>query len=86
MFFVVSDQRRSNILFKTWLLVQMRPILSAALPRLCLIGFTFAQPFLITKAIEIAAAPNIQPYNNYGYGLIGAYVLVYLGIAVCTTL
>lgn len=52
------------------------------IPRLFQIGFTYAQPFLVTAAINLAATPQTQPYNNNGYGLIGAYILVYSGIAV----
>lgn len=56
--------------------------MSAAIPKLCYIGFTYAQPFLITQAIALASTPEIQRYDNLGYGLIGAYVIVYTGIAV----
>lgn len=56
--------------------------MAAVIPRLCLLGFTFAQPFLVTKAVNLAGAPSTTAYNNIGYGLIGAYVLVYVGIGV----
>ncbi|KAI9845011.1 MAG: hypothetical protein M1837_005155 [Sclerophora amabilis] len=78
----VPDQRRANALMYTWLRVHIWQIMAAVIPRLCLIGFTFAQPFLVTRAIELAGSPSTQPNNNVGYGLIGAYILVYVGIAV----
>ena len=56
--------------------------MGAAIPKLLLIGFLYAQPLLINRAIELASLPEQQPFNNIGYGLIGAYALVYIGIAV----
>lgn len=58
------------------------PLAIPIIPRLFQIGFTYAQPFLITAAINLAATPQTQQFNNNGYGLIGAYILVYTGIAV----
>ena len=58
------------------------PLLAAAFPRFCLVGFSFAQPFLINRAILFSGSPNTPENRNVGYGLIGAYVLVYTGIAV----
>jgi hypothetical protein len=52
------------------------------IPRLFQTGFTYAQPFLITAAINLAVTPQTEQFNNNGYGLIGAYILVYTGIAV----
>lgn len=78
----VPDKQSPNAFLIAWISAQWSPLLSAAFPRLCLIGFTFAQPFLINRAIEFAVTPESQPYNNVGYGLIGAYVLVYSGLAV----
>ncbi|KAH7413379.1 ABC transporter family protein [Cadophora sp. MPI-SDFR-AT-0126] len=57
-------------------------LLAAAFPRLCLIGFNFAQPFLIVAAIENLKNPGAS--KNDGYGLIGAAFLIYLGIAMST--
>lgn len=42
--------------------------------------FTFAQPFLVTTTIRFVEKKN--PDINHGKGLIGAWALVYLGIAV----
>jgi len=52
------------------------------LPRLSLVAFNISQPFLINRAINfIDTSKTVQP-NNVGYGLIGAFALVYIGIAV----
>ncbi|KAK2853332.1 hypothetical protein FQN49_005174 [Arthroderma sp. PD_2] len=58
------------------------PILSIVFPRLCLIGFLFAQPFLLNRAILLASEPITEHTTNQGYGLIFAYVIVYVGLAV----
>ena len=56
-------------------------LLSAFPPRLALIGFNFCQPFLISRAISFSQQPKNDNTANVGYGLIGAYFLVYCGIA-----
>ncbi|KAL4908813.1 hypothetical protein BDW74DRAFT_187329 [Aspergillus multicolor] len=56
------------------------PYLSAFLPRLAYSCFTLTQPFLITAAINYIGGGSAEP-EVYGAGLIGAYILVYLGIA-----
>jgi len=66
----------------TWASVMRWPILSAVIPRLFEIGFVYSQPFLINRAIKLAQSPKSEENNNVGYGLIGAYVIVYAGIAV----
>lgn len=54
--------------------------LSVVIPRLCLIGFMYAQPFLITSTIIYVE--NAKENKNHAYGLIGATFFIYLGIAV----
>lgn len=55
---------------------------AAAITRAALIGFSFAQPFLITAAINhVERDPGVRNKNE-GYGLIGATFLIYLGITV----
>jgi hypothetical protein len=56
--------------------------MAASIPKLFEIGFTYSQPFLVNAAIKLASQPQMQPYDNTGYGLIGAYAIVYTGIAV----
>ena len=58
------------------------PLLAVIVPRACLTGLSFCQPFLINKAIILSVEPVTDKTNNVGYGLIGAYFLVYTGIAV----
>lgn len=62
------------------------PLAIPIIPRLFQIVFTYTQPFLITAAINLAATPQTPQFNNNGYGLIGAYILVYTGIAVSSFL
>tara|TARA_R110002060_G_scaffold42661_8_gene54169 strand:+ start:1093 stop:1293 length:201 start_codon:yes stop_codon:yes gene_type:complete len=45
-----------------------------------MIGFNFAQPFLIVSAIGNLRRPEAS--KNDGYGLIGAAFFIYSGIAV----
>lgn len=59
-----------------------RDILICIPPRLVLGGFTFCQPFLIQAAIEISEQRASPPIKDYGRALVGAFVLVYLGMAV----
>jgi hypothetical protein len=50
------------------------------IPRLFLVAFSIAQPFLIQDAIDFVENGN-EP-DRHGYGLIGAFGITYLGIAV----
>ncbi|KAI8938151.1 hypothetical protein NX059_005817 [Plenodomus lindquistii] len=60
------------------------PILAVVPPRIALIGFNFCQPFLINRAVTFSQQSTSSQTTNIGYGLIGAYVLVFVGIAVST--
>lgn len=55
-------------------------LLAGVFPRLCLTGFTYAQPFLITTLINHVESSDVK--SNAGYALIGAYLLVFFGAAV----
>ncbi|KAK1450990.1 ABC transporter [Colletotrichum cuscutae] len=80
----VPDKTVPGALFSTWLRAFAGPLAAAIVPKLFQIAFNYAQPFLIDEAIRLASQPQQQPYNNHGFGLIGAYVIVYTGIAVST--
>lgn len=55
---------------------------AAVVPRLCFTGFLFAQPFLINRIIIFVGTPTDERSNSVAGGLIGATILVYVGIAV----
>lgn len=55
-------------------------------PRVALVGFTFCQPFLINSILSYLAQPSETRNRNAGYGLIGATVIIYSGLAVSTAL
>jgi len=61
------------------------PIAAAAIPRLCQTGFTFCQPFLISRVIDFVSSPVDEP-KNFDYGLIGATFVIYTGLAFSTAL
>ena len=56
-------------------------LVAGVLPRLASIGFNFAQPFLIERALGLVDSPDLRTHN-YAYGMIAAYAIVYVGIAV----
>ncbi|TQV93036.1 ABC multidrug transporter [Cordyceps javanica] len=57
-------------------------ILLAIVPRLCLLGFTFSQPFFIESLLD-ALSLSVVP-ANISYGLVAAAFFIYAGIAVST--
>ena len=57
-------------------------ILYAVPPRLVFVAFQFCQPFLVHQAVSISEEPITTETTNSGYGLIGAYFIVYTGIAI----
>lgn len=61
------------------------PLLAGVLPRLANSAFTYAQPFLIDTALSLTSenTSTDSATRNYGYGLIAAYAIVYVGIGVC---
>ncbi|OQE74121.1 hypothetical protein PENNAL_c0084G03585 [Penicillium nalgiovense] len=62
------------------------PFLLGIFPRALQIGFTFAQPFLVettTSWVDSEDGPNTM---RQGYGLIGAFAVTYIGLAITTAL
>ncbi|EJP64369.1 Multidrug resistance-associated protein 4 [Beauveria bassiana] len=54
--------------------------LRVVVPRLCFLGFTFAQPWLIMSIIHAVVDGN--PGSEVSGGLVGATALIYIGIAI----
>lgn len=67
----------------TFILHYKWQILAAMPARLAYTAFTLAQPFLVQRVLDYTASPPDGTDDNTGYGLIAAYGLVYVGIAVC---
>ncbi|KID73574.1 ABC transporter, transmembrane domain, type 1, partial [Metarhizium brunneum ARSEF 3297] len=71
-------------LMKCTFLAYKWQFLAGVLPRLLFTGFTFAQPFLINAVVDFVGAPAEQQTAQVAASLVGATVLVYVGIAVCS--
>ncbi|KAK2813402.1 hypothetical protein FQN50_000718 [Emmonsiellopsis sp. PD_5] len=80
---VPLDSPKASLLLQTIKAFKW-PLLYGIIPRLFLIGFTFSQPFLIERAVTLSLLPVTDETTNWGYGLIGAYAIVYIGIAIST--
>lgn len=57
-------------------------VLGIFFPKLCYISLSLCQPFLIQKAVTFVQAAGSSGSNDTGYGLIGAFSLVFTGLAV----
>lgn len=53
------------------------------MPRLAFTGFCFAQPFLVERVLDFMTEPEHVNSDKYARGLVGAYTIVYFGLAVC---
>ncbi|EAT78337.2 hypothetical protein SNOG_14100 [Parastagonospora nodorum SN15] len=82
-----KQKEAAHSLLLVSLMHNKRAIGKAILPRLCQTGFVFAQPFLVKRVIGFIQSPNGESNNaSVGTGLIIAYVIVYIGIALATSL
>jgi hypothetical protein len=57
--------------------------MEGVLPRIAFTGFSFAQPFLVERVLAFMTEPEHVNSTNYARGLIAAYAIVYIGLAVC---
>lgn len=83
--FQLKNERKNRHKHRLLLLVircHKTALLLAVIPRLCLMGFTFAQPFLINRVITFVEGDKGNDPRSFAYGLMGATALVYLGLAV----
>ncbi|KAH8702423.1 multidrug resistance-associated protein [Talaromyces proteolyticus] len=56
-------------------------IAGIAFPRLCVVGFSIAQPFLVGRIVTMLQQTDLFSLDK-GYGLIGATIIVFIGVAV----
>lgn len=76
------DKTAKHALLTSTLSAYRAGYLAPVIPRLCLAAFSFSQPFLIKRIIEFVGESKHGLSNDVAGGLIGATVLVYLGLAV----
>lgn len=81
-----SNQKGRWDLFQALCSAQKWHLLVPVPARLALTGFTYAQPFLITTAVNYVQGPVGKENDDVGYGLIGATIMVYLGISTSNAL
>ncbi|KAG8405569.1 hypothetical protein J3458_022215 [Metarhizium acridum] len=66
------NKKMSHSLLVTYAVHFRWKLAAAVIPRLCLIGFKFAQPFLVQSAVVHLSDLNGEHSRNSGYGLIAA--------------
>jgi len=78
-----NDNHRHQLI-KATIYAYRWALLSALAPRLALSVFNFAQPFLIKATLNYIGSPSTLDSKLTGQALIGAYIVVYVGLAVRT--
>ncbi|KAB8258546.1 ABC transporter [Aspergillus pseudonomiae] len=73
------NHQEPHSLLRACFRANLASFLSPIIPRLCVIAFSFTQPFLINTTLQVM--DGSQPSTDVSRGLIGAWALVYLGIA-----
>lgn len=80
----LKQQQRSYASMRALASTLKWSILMAVFPRLIMLSLTVCQPILLNKLLDYLGKPSESMSKGVGYGLIGAYALVYIGIAVST--
>jgi hypothetical protein len=79
-----ANKARSHALFWSTLKATRYQMALCIFPRLCVVGFRFAQPFLISRTVNFV--DSIEESDNIGWGLTAAFVVVFVGKAVSSAL
>nr|AMM63163.1 AniL [Aspergillus nidulans NRRL 8112] len=77
-------KQNASSLQNVLLAVYRKELWGAFLPRLCLIGVNYAQPFLVNRVVSFLGQPDTTTSRGVALGLIAAYAIVYMGIAIAT--
>ncbi|RAL02582.1 P-loop containing nucleoside triphosphate hydrolase protein [Aspergillus ibericus CBS 121593] len=80
--FLSGKQQKRHVLLRRVVGELKWTLAAAAAPRICLIGFKFAQPFLINVLIKYVSDHGRDEPSGARYGFGGATVLIYVGLAV----
>ncbi|KAI9928790.1 hypothetical protein MW887_002008 [Aspergillus wentii] len=76
-----EGENRESLLFVTFRAFKWE-ILSAVPPRLCLAALNICQPLLLQRSLSYSSEVVNGQTMSIGYGLIGAYILVYVGMGI----
>lgn len=76
-----APRTRSHALFWSTLKTNQKALLLCIFPRLCLIGFRYAQPLLLARTVNFVGS---QDRDSIGWGLTGAFGVVFVGMAVAS--
>ncbi|UPK94751.1 hypothetical protein LCI18_005686 [Fusarium solani-melongenae] len=79
-----TQKSKKPSLFFTTIRVLKWELLSITPPRLAMIALSISQPFLVSHALRFLTMPASEATMNLGYGLIGAFALVFIGSAIIT--
>lgn len=81
---ILQGERKGgkHLLLLTILLELGPQIVIPVIPRLALLALAFCQPLLLRRLLDYLQDPVQRSNPRTGYGLIGAYFLVYGGMAV----
>ncbi|PYI01950.1 hypothetical protein BO78DRAFT_422977 [Aspergillus sclerotiicarbonarius CBS 121057] len=80
--FEKSQAKRYRLVRATLKIFKYR-LMWPAIPRLFLLAFTLLQPILMLKLLRWLEQTSHRDHD-IGYGILGAYVIVYVGLAVAT--
>ncbi|CCG83568.1 putative ABC multidrug transporter [Taphrina deformans PYCC 5710] len=78
--FVGARRTKSLGLFTSTIVTVLPFLLNCIIPRLCLIGFKYTQPLLLTRTINFANDSTAP--DRVGWGLTAAFGVVLLGLAI----
>lgn len=79
-----AKKARSHALFWSTLNSTRRQLALCIFPRLCLIAFRYAQPFLLSRTSDFVK--STKDTKNIGWGLTGAFGIVFMGTAIANGL
>jgi ATP-binding cassette subfamily C (CFTR/MRP) protein 1 len=81
---LLDNHHHRHRLLRACVRAYLPSFLSPIIPRLCVTAFKFSQPLLIDTTVNFVE--QREPDTNFGKGLIGAWALVCIGIAVSTSI
>ncbi|KAJ8110042.1 hypothetical protein ONZ43_g5980 [Nemania bipapillata] len=77
-----SNQKKRHALALAAVLTFRWEVLWITFPKLAYVALSLSQPFLIQEAVSLVQNADTGDSDNVGYGLIGGFALVYIGLAI----